>query len=322
MTTYTALTSAWLNWIAQNRSLGVPETEIASILATNGFDPADATAASPAPVEPHGLRKQEFLMDIYSQLWSLRPGATSIDRVSRISPDDFFRWYYCLNCPVILTGMMDAWPALQRWTPDYFDQRFGPDTVEVMTGRASDPDYEVNCRQHKSRMTMHQFVDMIRNSGQTNDFYLVANNKSLDDGPLRPLLGDLGSFDGILDPWTTDGKLFLWFGPAGTVTPLHHDSMNILLTQLLGRKKVTLIPSFQTHLVYNHLGVYSRVDTESPNYHRFPLLRDVTRMEVELLPGEALFIPVGWWHHVRSLDTSISVSFTNFVLPNQYQWGD
>jgi ribosomal protein L16 Arg81 hydroxylase len=41
-------------------------------------------------------------------------------------------------------------------------------------------------------------------------------------------------------------------------------------------------------------------------------------MQVVLEPGQALFIPVGWWHHVRSLDVSISVSFTNFLAPNDY----
>jgi hypothetical protein len=37
-------------------------------------------------------------------------------------------------------------------------------------------------------------------------------------------------------------------------------------------------------------------------------------------PDDRLFIPVGWWHHVRSLSVSISTTFTGFVWPNHYPW--
>lgn len=41
-------------------------------------------------------------------------------------------------------------------------------------------------------------------------------------------------------------------------------------------------------------------------------------LEAEIGPGDALFIPVGWWHHVVSLDASCSVLFTNFAWPNDF----
>jgi ribosomal protein L16 Arg81 hydroxylase len=98
--------------------------------------------------------------------------------------------------------------------------------------------------------------------------------------------------------------------------------MNILLAQVVGRKRITLIPSFESHLVYNHIGVYSQVDCENPDLSRYPLFAKASKFETVLEPGEVLFIPVGWWHQVRSLDVSISVSCTNFVAPNNYRWTD
>ena len=46
------------------------------------------------------------------------------------------------------------------------------------------------------------------------------------------------------------------------------------------------------------------------------------RLAVTLEPGETLFVPLGKWHQVRSLDISISLSFTNVALPNDFRYRD
>jgi hypothetical protein len=38
----------------------------------------------------------------------------------------------------------------------------------------------------------------------------------------------------------------MWFGPAGTVTRLHHDVMNVMLHQVDGWKHVILVPPQDT----------------------------------------------------------------------------
>ena len=48
------------------------------------------------------------------------------------------------------------------------------------------------------------------------------------------------------------------------------------------------------------------------------VFRNVTVIDVEIGPGDLLFLPVGWWHHVRGLDTSITMTFTNFVFDNDF----
>lgn len=42
---------------------------------------------------------------------------------------------------------------------------------------------------------------------------------------------------------------------------------------------------------------------------RFPLLRQAIYVDGILAPGDVLYIPRGWWHYVRSIDVSASVSF-------------
>ncbi|MGY2735258.1 ribosomal protein L16 Arg81 hydroxylase [Sphingomonas sp. UYP23] len=49
---------------------------------------------------------------------------------------------------------------------------------------------------------------------------------------------------------------------------------------------------------------------------RYPALADATQYDVILEPGEILFMPLGWWHQVKSLDFSITLTFTNFRWAN------
>ena len=109
-----------------------------------------------------------------------------------------------------------------------------------------------------------------------------------------------------------------WFGPAGTVTPLHFDSYDNVLTNVFGYKRIRLYPSSQTPYLYpkeaggggvDAQGNVSAVDVERPDAESFPDFERAVGRQVVLGPGEGLFIPAGCWHHVRSLSPTMSISF-------------
>ena len=145
---------------------------------------------------------------------------------------------------------------------------------------------------------------------------MTANNGGHNRTALAPLWDDIGQIDGYLDQESAqDG--FFWMGPKGTVTPFHHDLTNNLLVQVRGRKKVTLVPSWDVPLMRNAVHCYS--GWSGPDeIADLPDASRPTLIHCTIEEGQTLFIPVGWWHHVVGFDVTISLSFTNFTRPNNF----
>ena len=136
---------------------------------------------------------------------------------------------------------------MTRWNLDYLDEVCGDETVQVMAGRDGDPGYEIHSDHRRTTMRFGDYVKRIKNAGQTNDFYLVAQNEFMRTASAKRLYDDINFFPDYLDN-RRDGFVFFWFGPGGTVTPLHHDTADIILAQVQGRKRVTMIPAVQKAL--------------------------------------------------------------------------
>lgn len=114
----------------------------------------------------------------------------------------------------------------------------------------------------------------------------------------------------------------IWIGNRVTV-PAHFDeSMNVACV-VAGRRRFTLFPPEQVANLY--VGpldfaptgaAMSLVPCDAPDFERFPRFRQALAAAcvAELEPGDAIFIPTLWWHHVESLDPTLN------VLVN-YWWG-
>jgi len=328
--TFETIPDEWKKWIGQSKLLDTKDELIVEVLTNNGYSRASALAeVGKAASDPYllggaqiqgRLKKAVSLLNALGQLLSLDSGVKTVERRSNVSRSEFLGSYYAANRPVVLTGLMTDWPAITRWTPEYLKSVAGDQTVEVMTGREADPKYEMNGRNHRTELRFADYIDMVHSGKVTNDYYLVANNGFFQRAGARTLLEDFTAFPQYLNPGTAGRQCFLWFGPAGTVTPLHHATSNILIAQVVGRKRYRLIPAAQGQYVYNSTGVFSDVDCENPDLNRYPKFRNATIIDVVVDPGDVIFMPLGWWHHVRALDVSMTVSFTNFVFPNRFTW--
>lgn len=318
---------SWRRWIAENLLLGNAQDSIIRKMNEEGFDIATAqnevaTAANHPYLKAGAIfgakiQKRDWILDNYRLLERESVHFNNVERKYKLSRQEFLRDYYSTNRPVIIQGAMENWAAMSKWKPAWLKQNFGDRIVEVQANRNSDRMYEINMDQHKKRMLFGDYVDLVLNQGSTNDFYMTASNTSKNCEALKELWDDIDMLPEYLDT-QSDRKGFFWFGPAGTITPLHHDLTNNFMAQVCGRKLIKLVTACQMPYVYNHWHCYSEIDMDNIDYARYPLFQKVNVIEVILEPGEILFLPIGCWHYVRGLDISITMSFTNFLFNNDF----
>lgn len=234
----------------------------------------------------------------------------------RLGRDEFLRNHYAVQRPVILTAALDI-----GWTFEHLARHHGDLEVEIQDGRERAPgayqrDFDRFCR----RIGLAALIDRIVTTPSSNDFYLTAKNRLLSQPRALALLDDLPPLPDLFESPPRPGDVSIWVGPAGTLTPLHHDWMNAAIAQVRGRKRFHLIPSWHAPRVGNLESRFADIDCEAPDLVRHPRFADARVYEVVLEPGELLFLPVGWWHQVRALEPCIGVTLTGFVFPNRYAW--
>ncbi|XP_067003136.1 bifunctional peptidase and arginyl-hydroxylase JMJD5 [Anabrus simplex] len=230
-----------------------------------------------------------------------------IPQVHCPSLERFHESYFKPHLPAKLTGCISHWPALKLWTNmNYLVQRAGSRMVPVELGA-----HYVDPAWCQDFMTLSEFI-VKHITSQADKVGYLAQHRLFDQVPelradiFEPEYCCLGESEQGTD-------INAWFGPRGTVSPLHYDPKSNLLCQVVGSKRVLLFAPQESCYLYPHeqdpITNTARVDPEQPDYSSFPEFKKAQGWECCLNPGEILFIPPRWWHYVRSLTTSFSVSF-------------
>jgi hypothetical protein len=230
---------------------------------------------------------------------------TQIDRVDNICKEDFINKYLKPRKPLIIRKATQNWPALQKWTFDYLKETVGDQIVPLYDSSKADPSKPINAS--AAEMKFGDYIDLIQTKPTDLRIFLFDPIKHA-----PKLLDDYRSptdlMGGFLDKYPN-----MFFGGKGSVTFLHYDIdlAHIFHTHFNGRKHVILFDNKWSERLYKiPFATYALedYDIENPDFTKFPALDGVEGQEAILEHGDTLFMPTGFWHWMKYLDGSFSIS--------------
>jgi hypothetical protein len=219
--------------------------------------------------------------------------------------------------PAVLRGVVGDWPAVARARESmasiarYLDALDSGKTVDVILappqarGRIfyNDEMTGFNFTRHKSPISEVN-AKLVRYAAFDNRPMVAVQSALIAD--CLPGFGAENAL-ALLDPSIQPR---IWLGNK-VITPAHFDESNNIACVVSGRRRFTLFPPEQVANLYVGPLDYaptgtpiSLVSFREPDFARFPRFADAlaAAQVAELEPGDALYIPALWWHHVESLE--------------------
>uniref|UniRef100_A0A1B0DNP0 Jumonji domain-containing protein 4 n=1 Tax=Phlebotomus papatasi TaxID=29031 RepID=A0A1B0DNP0_PHLPP len=237
----------------------------------------------------------------------------SIDRIhcEEISYSEFFSNYMLKNIPVIITSISDHWPCT-KWTRQDEEHSKTAEIINFSQILKEIPDMKVpvaNCSKQyfnsheKIEMNFHNFLDYWKTEPKDNLLYLK-------DWHLRKELPQYNFYtvpkffasdwlNEILCEDNKDDYKFVYMGPKGTWTSWS--------TNIVGQKKWIFLTPGEEKKLEDKLGNLPFSITEEELNEK-----DAKFFVIVQNPGEAIFVPSGWFHQVFNLKDTISINHNWF----------
>jgi hypothetical protein len=249
--------------------------------------------------------------------------APAVKRLSGIAPDAIpLDALVEAQEPVVLEGLARDWPLAARGLDGPADaiaylKSFdggmpvvGYSGPPEIAGRFFYNDDLTGMNFDAERVPLGDFLDRIAASAEdAAPPALYIGSTDID----RYLPGLRAENDLRLDPAQLGGAsplVSIWIGNR-TVASAHYDMSNNLACSLVGRRRFTLFPPGQVRNLYPGPleptpggQVVSMVDFSAPDLERYPAFAEAmaAAQVAELEPGDVLFYPALWWHHVEALE--------------------
>jgi hypothetical protein len=238
-----------------------------------------------------------------------------VTEYSNLDPARFFDEVAGSYRPAILRGFVRHWPAVQRamQSPEalcgyLLDHANETEVDAVMTPPAERgrlfyrPDME-GFNFVRNKVPVARVIEQLARYSQFEAPPAVAVQSALVDECMPRFSGE-----NVMPALPPSARPRLWLGNTIT-TPAHFDESYNLACVVSGERRFTLFPPDQVGNLY--IGPLdfaptptpiSMVDFRTPDFGRYPRFREALdhAQVADLRPGDALYIPTLWWHHVQS----------------------
>ena len=230
---------------------------------------------------------------------------TPIDVVEDITQEEFRKKYLIPRKPLVIRNMAKSWPAYQKWTMEYMKETVGDVEVPLYDSSKADPSAPINAS--AAKMKFGDYIDLIQREPTDLRIFLFDPIKSAPK-LLEDYLSPKELMGGFLDKYPN-----MFFGGKVSVTFIHYDidMAHIFHTHFNGRKHILLFDyKWKDRLYKIPYATYALEDYDisNPDFEKFPALDGVEGIECFLEHGDTLFMPTGWWHWMKYLDGSFSIS--------------
>ena len=240
-----------------------------------------------------------------------------LGRIAAPSREDFRARYLRRREPIVLRGAASVWPATSKWSLKALAARFHDRRVYV---QQLDANHVTRYESGKRRQIAFGEFCVGLQATPPAPYYLVLANMLTSkswlarfESPMFPeLMADVNVPD--LVPLSRVFEMNLWIGSAGTTSNLHFDPFDNLLAVVSGRKCVRIFSpnqSRRTHLdsaLAAQNPLHSPIDVMADSSDRYPEAAGLRYRTAVLEPGDILYMPAGYWHHVVTEETSIAVN--------------
>jgi hypothetical protein len=228
--------------------------------------------------------------------------------------------------PIVFKGLCRHWPLVQAGLEsaekalDYLRQFYQGSAVTAYylapeeQGRVFYNQQLDGFNYQAGRLDFNQLINRLQQENASSTPAGIYMG-STDIHQFLPGLGEQNSLNlHPINPLTS-----IWLGNK-TKVAAHFDFPLNLACNVVGKRTFTLFPPEQISNLYVGPMEFapggqdiSMVDVEHPDFERFPKFQQAldASLTAELNPGDVLFIPSMWWHHVRGID-DINVLITHW----------